>query len=99
MTFHGLLHTMLGGRSHVTEDRVERIELEEVPVSAARWARTAVATLIPVVQPFSSSRRRSGTPQESAVYEYGEALQSWVEVPADVTDAHGYAVRYAANRL
>ena len=37
--------------------------------------------------------------QESAIYEYGEALQSWLEVPAEVTDAHEHAVRYAAERL
>lgn len=37
--------------------------------------------------------------QESAIYEYGEALQSWADVPADIADAHEYAVRYAAERL
>ena len=37
--------------------------------------------------------------QESAIYEYGEALQSWEEIPSNITDAHEYAVRYAAERL
>jgi len=37
--------------------------------------------------------------QESAIYEYGEALQPWVEVPAEVADVHEYAVKYAADRL
>jgi hypothetical protein len=31
-----------------------------------------------------------------AVYEYRDALGRWSEVPADVTDAHSYAVRHAA---
>ena len=31
--------------------------------------------------------------------EYGEALLPWMEVPEDVTDAHEFAVRYAADRL
>ena len=37
--------------------------------------------------------------QEQASYEYGDALGPWVEVPRDVTDAHAYAIRYAAERL
>jgi hypothetical protein len=37
--------------------------------------------------------------QEQAADEYGEALFPWVEVPADITDAHAYAVAYAAERL
>ena len=37
--------------------------------------------------------------QESAIYEYGEALQQWEEVPAAVVDAHDFAVRYAHERL
>ena len=37
--------------------------------------------------------------QESAIYEYGEALQPWEEVAADVVDVHDFAVRYAAERL
>ena len=36
---------------------------------------------------------------ESAIYEYGEALQPWADVPDDVGDAHDFAVRYAAERL
>lgn len=37
--------------------------------------------------------------QESAIYEYGEALQDWLGVPDDISDAHEYAIRYAADRL
>jgi hypothetical protein len=37
--------------------------------------------------------------QSQAGEEYGEALGEWVEVPDDITDAHFYAVRYAADRL
>jgi hypothetical protein len=37
--------------------------------------------------------------QESAIYEYGEALQPWEEVPNAVVDAHDFAVKYAAERL
>lgn len=38
--------------------------------------------------------------EEQAELEYGDALLlPWVEVPADVADAHHYAVRYAADRL
>jgi hypothetical protein len=31
--------------------------------------------------------------------EYGDALQPWVDVPEEVTDAHHFAVRYAAERI
>jgi hypothetical protein len=31
--------------------------------------------------------------------EYGEALFDWMDVPADVKDAHMFAVQYAADRL
>ena len=31
--------------------------------------------------------------------EYGEALLGWIDVPAHVTDAHTFAVRYAAEQL
>jgi len=34
-----------------------------------------------------------------AAEEYGDALGTWVEVPDDVSDAHLFAVRYAAERL
>ena len=37
--------------------------------------------------------------QESAIYEYGEALQPWEEVPDAVVDVHDFAVKYAAERL
>ena len=36
---------------------------------------------------------------EQAAYEYGEALAPWVEVPADVTDAHAFAIKYAYEHL
>ena len=37
--------------------------------------------------------------QEQAAYEYEEALGSWIDVPADVTDAHAFAIEYAYERL
>ncbi len=37
--------------------------------------------------------------REQAAEEYGDALGEWVEVPDQITDAHFYAVRYAADRL
>jgi hypothetical protein len=33
-----------------------------------------------------------------ATEEYGDALGAWVAVPAEVADAHAYAVQYAAER-
>jgi len=36
---------------------------------------------------------------EQATYEYEDALGDWVHVPADVEDAHGYAILYAAAHL
>jgi hypothetical protein len=37
--------------------------------------------------------------QDQAVYEYGDALGQWVEVPDAVPDAHAYAVQFAFERL
>ena len=37
--------------------------------------------------------------QGQAEDEYRDALGAWEEVPADVADAHAYAVRYAFERL
>ena len=37
--------------------------------------------------------------REQVAYEYEDALGEWVHVPTDVEDAHGYAIRYAAERL
>jgi hypothetical protein len=37
--------------------------------------------------------------EEQAAFEYDDALQPWMEVPGDVSDAHEFAVRYAADRL
>ena len=46
------------------------------------------------------------TPHDSAAdaeaqaeMEYGESLLPWMDVPDGVTDAHDFAVRYAAERL
>ena len=46
------------------------------------------------------------TPHDSALeatrqaeLEYGDALMPWVNIPADVGDAHIYAVEYAAERM
>ena len=36
---------------------------------------------------------------EQADFEYGDAVLGWEDVPADVADAHDFAVRYAADRL
>jgi hypothetical protein len=40
-----------------------------------------------------------GDAKEQAADEYGDALIAWVEVPADVIDAHAFAVQYAHERL
>jgi len=40
-----------------------------------------------------------GEAHEQAAYEYGEALVPWIEVPADVTDAHAFAIKYAYEHL
>jgi hypothetical protein len=40
-----------------------------------------------------------GEAERQATMEYGDALFEWVEVPADVDDAHAYAIHYAAERL
>lgn len=37
--------------------------------------------------------------QEQAIYEYGDALLEWLDVPAHVPDVHAYAVRFAAEHL
>jgi hypothetical protein len=37
--------------------------------------------------------------REHAIYDYSDALGDWIDVPADVHDAHAYAVQYAAERL
>lgn len=37
--------------------------------------------------------------REQAAEEYGDALGAWLDVPDDVTDAHAFAVQYAADRL
>ena len=34
-----------------------------------------------------------------AIVEYGEALAPWLEVPDEITDAHAFAIRYAAEQL
>ena len=37
--------------------------------------------------------------QEQAGEEYGDALLPWEPVPDDITDAHSYAINFAADRL
>jgi hypothetical protein len=37
--------------------------------------------------------------EHQAATEYGEALMPWVDVPADISDAHGFAIQYASDRL
>jgi hypothetical protein len=37
--------------------------------------------------------------EAQAEIEYGLALLPWMDVPEEVTDAHDFAVRYAAERL
>ncbi len=34
-----------------------------------------------------------------ASLEYGEALLPWEDVPPDISDAHAFAIHYAADRL
>ena len=34
-----------------------------------------------------------------AVFEYGDALAEWIDVPRDIVDAHDFAVKYAYERL
>lgn len=37
--------------------------------------------------------------EDQASTEYGLSLLGWMDVPADVTDAHAFAIQYAADRL
>lgn len=37
--------------------------------------------------------------ERQAQTEYGDALLSWIDVPADVTDVHAFAIQYAADQL
>jgi hypothetical protein len=41
----------------------------------------------------------AGDAVAQAELEYGSALLEWMDVPDDVTDAHDFAIRYAADRL
>lgn len=41
----------------------------------------------------------AGEAQADAEREYGDALEPWIDVPADVTDVHAFAVQYAYERL
>jgi hypothetical protein len=36
---------------------------------------------------------------DQAAHEYGDALGEWMEVPETVSDAHAFAVQYAADRF
>jgi hypothetical protein len=40
-----------------------------------------------------------GEAEHQAEIEYGEALFPWMDVPPDVTDAHAFAIQYAADQL
>jgi hypothetical protein len=37
--------------------------------------------------------------EHQAGIEYGEALFPWIDVPADVSDAHAFGIHYAADQL
>lgn len=37
--------------------------------------------------------------EEHAAREYGEALLGWIDLPADVSNAHAFAIQYAAEQL
>jgi hypothetical protein len=37
--------------------------------------------------------------QEQTIYEYGDALLEWIDVPDEVIDAHAFAIRFAAENL
>jgi len=37
--------------------------------------------------------------REQAAFEYDDALEPWIDVPNDVTDAHAFAIQYAFQRL
>ena len=37
--------------------------------------------------------------EAQAIMEYGEALAPWLEVPSEITDAHAFAIKYAAEQL
>ena len=37
--------------------------------------------------------------EHQAIVEYGEALAPWIDVPGEITDAHHFAIKYAAEQL
>jgi len=37
--------------------------------------------------------------EQQAAIEYGEALLPWIDVPADISDVHAFAIQYAADEL
>jgi hypothetical protein len=37
--------------------------------------------------------------EAQAIFEYGDALLPWMDVPDDIKDAHLFAVKYAAEQL
>src|SRR5262245_53534145 len=47
-----LFEFRFGWRIEIRQDRVERVEFEEIAVSADRWTRAAVAGAFPVVLSF-----------------------------------------------
>ena len=37
--------------------------------------------------------------EQQAIVEYGEALAPWIDVPSEISDAHLFAIKYAAEQL
>src|SRR4029079_10208468 len=61
VSLHRLLHIGLrGALAQIPEHGVERIELEEVPMTSDRRARTTVAEFAEIVLPFARPCRESG---------------------------------------
>src|SRR5439155_15089271 len=55
---HGAFHNRLLGLVEITKHFVERVELEEVPVSPDRWAWAAVSGALPVILALPGARRQ-----------------------------------------
>lgn len=37
--------------------------------------------------------------EQQALFEYGHALLPWMEVPDEISDAHAFAIKFAADQL